>query len=162
MKFFVGIDNSESGALAIVDSDGNRVAHMLMPMMDNKDNEVDTEAILCFLEDNMCHEDNTLIALEKPHKFTFGRNAARIMWFCFGKVKVAIEMSDYTLYCPLSSDWQPDMLGVVPKGKTKEYAQNAILKLYGEPVAKSKKLSSGLNDAYLIAEWLRLKHLSIS
>jgi len=158
IHYFVGIDNSESGAIAIVDIDGNRVAHKQMPMMNNQDNEVDTDELLAFLGGYGCHEDSCIVALEKPHKFAFGKNAARIMWFCYGKVKVAIEMSDLSLYTPLSSDWQPAMLGSFPKGKSKEYAAAKIIELYGAPIEKTKKLSGGVNDAYLIAEWLRRRY----
>jgi hypothetical protein len=158
IKYFVGIDNSLSGAVAIVDIDGNPVDHMQMPSLP-KDDEVDDVKVLKWMQYYELNEDNCIVALERPIKFCKGQNAFRIMWFCFGKLKAAIEITDYTLYCPDAVTWQSEMIGTIPSGKTKEYAHNKVIEIWGKPFEKTKKLSGGVNDAYLIAEWLRRRYL---
>ena len=154
IEYFVGIDNSLSGAIAIVRLDGSPVAHMAMPQR-SKDT-VDSDAVLKFMELHGAFEHNCMVALERPHNFSLGSNATRIMWYCFGKLEAMLECSGYHLFTPLSSAWQSVMLGVFPKGKSKEYAEKAILSIYEKPFARTKKEAGGINDAYLIAEWLRI------
>lgn len=155
MKYFIGIDNSLSGAAGIIDINGKPVAHYHLEEIEK--DEVNEKALIQFLENNGCTEDNSVAALERPLNFSIGMNAARIMWFCYGKLKVALQ-DNYVTYFPLAVTWQAEMLGVIPKGKSKEYAYNKVNELYGKQFCKTKKQSGGINDAYLIAEWLRREH----
>lgn len=157
MKFFIGIDNSLSGAVAIVDAKGKPMGHMHLSEIEK--DEVDEKAVIEFLLDYGCVESNSIAALERPHNFCMGKNAARIMWYCYGKLKACMKWNGYITYFPLSSTWQFDMLGSFPKGDSKKFAEKKVLELYGKPFEKTKKLSGGINDAYLIAEWLRREYL---
>ncbi len=157
IEYFVGIDNSESGAIAIIDQHCNPVAHCKMPMV-GKNNEVDHRKVLEFIESHGCYEHNCLSALEQPWNFALGKSAARVMWYCFGKLQASLDLQGLNPHYPLSVTWQSPMLGAFPKGKSKEAAAAKVLEIWGKPFAKTKKESGGINDAYLIDEWLRREH----
>ena len=161
----LGIDNSLSGALAAIDSFGVVVEYMPMPVRKavDGDDEVDLNSILQFIQSLPCEDyhSDVIITLERPCKFAKGKAAMQVMWYCFGMIKGMFYNSDYQFYTINPKKWQFEMLGTVPAGKTKEYAEKKILETYGQKFGKTKKIQGGVHDAILIAEYQRQQHLKI-
>ena len=156
IEYFVGIDNSHSGAIAILDSSGQVVSVMMMPV--DKYKECDYQAILDFIHKNGGGEHNTRVMLEEPIRAAFAQNSFRIMWSCFHRIKVALEMSGMNPDCILAITWQCKMLEETKDKKPKIWAEKKVNELWGRKFAKTKKECEGINDALLIAEFLRLQH----
>jgi hypothetical protein len=160
IELFLGIDNSHTGALALIDKDGSIVDFIQMPV---KDGLVQYQVCLDFLF-MYGQAYNTRVMLEEPHKFAKGINAVRIMWSCFERLRVAFELNDMQVDCILPNQWQTKMLEVYGDKKSKEWAEKRVEELWGDAVKKSfksKKSREGINDALLIAEFCRRSHLGL-
>jgi hypothetical protein len=153
---FVGIDNSHSGAIAIITEKGGVVAIVKMPVLEG---EVDYKAVLAFLQNNGCFEHNTRVMLEEPYRFAKGINAVRIMWSCFHRLLVALEMSYLATDRIPPVTWQSKMLDVYGDKQSKKWAAKKVHELHGVTYAKTKKDQEGINDALLIAEFCRRQFL---
>jgi len=160
-EYFVGIDNSHSGAVAMIDSGGDPVFTMLMPV---RDGEADYEKIINMIHGHHGGEHNTRVMLEEPHKFAKGINAVRIMWSCFQRIKVGLECNGMKPDCILPNQWQYRMLEVYGDKKSKEWAEKRVIELWGDRFTKEYKRKdqrSGVNDALLIAEFCRRSYLGL-
>ena len=159
IEYFVGIDNSHSGAMAILDADACVIDFLLMPL--NSDCECDYQRLLDLVHFHGGGEHNTRVMLEEPHKFAKGINAVRIMWSCFQRIKVGFECSGMRPDCVNPSTWQCKMLDVFGDKKSKEWAAKKVDELWNRKFAKTKKDCEGINDALLIAEFCRRAHLAL-
>ena len=159
IEYFVGIDNSHSGAVAMLDALGKVIFTMSMPVgIEEGDEEADYIKIINMIHKHGGGEHNTRTMLEKPHKFAKGINAVRIMWSCYHRIKVGLECNGMRPDCINPSTWQCKMLDVFGDKKSKEWAAKKVDELWGKKFAKTKKECEGINDALLIAEFLRLQH----
>jgi hypothetical protein len=160
-EYYVGIDNSHSGAIAMIDAAGGIVFTMLMPVTNE---EADYERIINQIHGHNGGEHNTRTMLEEPHKFAKGINAVRIMWSCFHRIKVGLECNGMKPDCILPMQWQFPMLEVYGDKKSKEWADKRVIELWGNRFVKeygNKKHRSGVNDALLIAEFCRRSYLGL-
>jgi hypothetical protein len=161
-EYYVGIDNSHSGAIAMIDRDANIVFTMLMPVVNN---EADYGRIIDMIHGHNGGEHNTRIMLEEPHKFAKGINAVRIMWSCFQRIKVGLECSSMPPDCILPNQWQYKMLEAYGDKKSKEWAEKRVDEIWGSKIKseyKRKDQRSGVNDALLIAEFCRRSYLGLA
>lgn len=155
IEYFVGIDNSHSGAVAMLDADGHVVFAISMPVTND---EADYQHIINMIHRHRGGEHNTRVMLEEPHKFAKGINAVRIMWSCFQRIKVGFECNGMKPDCINPSTWQCKMLDVFGDKKSKEWAAKKVDEIWHMKFAKTKKACEGINDALLIAEFLRREH----
>ena len=167
IEYYVGIDNSHSGAIAVIDGNMNVVDTFVMPITINAsdDKECNYNEILNRLWNLGCHEGNTRIMLEEPQRFASGKNAIRIMWSCFQRILVGLECNGMKPDCILSISWQCKMLKVFGDSKSKVWAQKRVDELFGDEIKnryKNKKEREGVNDALLIADFCRRSYLSIA
>jgi hypothetical protein len=164
IEYYVGIDNSHSGAIAIITAEGKPVSTMLMPV--NKDfNEVDYQCIIDAIHENGGGEHNTRIMLEEPQKYAAGKNAVRIMWSCFHRILVGLECNGMRPDRILSVSWQSKMLEVFGDSKSKLWAEKRVVEIWGRKFLneyQNKKQREGINDALLIAEFCRRSYLGLA
>jgi hypothetical protein len=160
-EYYVGIDNSHSGAIAMIDRDANVVFTMLMPVVNN---EANYERIIDMIHGHDGGQHNTRVMLEEPHRFAKGINAVRIMWSCFQRIKVGLECSSMLPDCILPNQWQNKMLEVYGDKNSKGWAEKRVVEIWGDRFTKeykSKKTREGINDALLIAEFCRRSYLGL-
>lgn len=93
-------------------------------------------------------ENATRIIFEQCPHHAASSAAMRGMAINAGKIIGALESRCLSFERITSRDWQPKVLGKVPKGKTKEYARSKFYELW--PHLKAVK-HDGVVDAALIA-----------
>lgn len=159
----VGIDNGITGALVAL----SRIAGcspVAMVTMPSRDGEIDTLALVRWLERLEHGGDGLLIAVEDCPHHARDKAAMRSMALNFGKIVGGLEADGrWTVQRVKSGNnkagWQRGMLGIVPQGKTKEYALAAAQSIWLDETwlatARCKKPHAGLVDAALIAEFTR-------
>lgn len=125
-----------------------------------KFNEVDTWGIVRILNTLQCNEETTVYFEECPDHAK-SAYAMKSMATSAGKILAVLELKKLKTVRIISHDWQPEILGKVPRGKTKEYALNKARELWPEENWLATKRSTtphdGMIDAALIAEYGRLK-----
>lgn len=154
----IGIDNGLDGAAVLLDLGG--IAHwetfdtVTIQSKPRKIREVDAwrfgiklENLIRLANERFTDEPTRIIFEQCPHHAASSA-AMRGMAINAGKIIGALESRCLTFDRITSRDWQPAVLGKVPKGKTKEYARAKFYELW--PHLKSVK-HDGVIDAALIA-----------
>ena len=156
----VGVDNGLDGGLtAISTHTGTIIDKTIMPTKQrSKRREVDTRKVYEWL---MSLEGPFLFAIEEPLHHAKSSQAVRSMGISFGKLLGLAESRQWETRCVSVHKWQKQMLGHIPKGKSKEAALWAAETLAPEECwQKSKratKAHDGMVDAFLIARYIRDK-----
>lgn len=159
-QMIVGVDNGvDGGFCAISRCRGCVISKMVMPTLKrNGKSEVDLMAVKEWV-----NELNTepCFVIEEPLHHAKSSQAVRSMAINFGKLLGACEMRMWEVNPITVREWQKEMLGTVPKGKTKEVAKDIAMMLCpGEDWTRSERAvvpHDGMIDAYLIAEYWRKK-----
>lgn len=141
MKVAIGVDPGISGALAVVDSDGMLVHHMMFPgtwspVYDYLIKLSMKYTIIAGVEKVAAVPGNGVKSL-----FSFGGNV--------GGWKAVLELSRTPHIEVAPAAWQPKILGSFPKGESKKAALNYVAKRY--PDLKLLKEEQGVADAICIA-----------
>ena len=160
LDMIVGVDNGISGGLcAISRCRGRIISKVVMPTLKrNGKSEIDLMAVKEWV-----NELNTepCFVIEEPLHHAKSSQAVRSMAINFGKLLGACEMRMWEVNPITVREWQKEMLGTVPKGKTKEAALGVASSLCpDEDWTKSERATiphDGMIDAYLIAEYWRKK-----
>jgi len=152
----IGIDNGLDGGLVAIDLNGSVVAKTVMPTL-HRQGKRETSARKVY-EWIMHLESPFRIAIEEPLHHARSSQAVRSMALSFGKILGLAESREWQIDCISVHKWQKEMLGRVPKGKTKEVALAVANELSpDENWQKSKRASKphdGMVDAFLIARYL--------
>lgn len=152
----IGIDNGLDGGLTAIDLNGSVVAKTVMPTLHRQGKrEASARKIYEWV---MNLESPFRIAIEEPLHHARSSQAVRSMALSFGKILGLAESREWQIDCISVHKWQKEMLGRVPKGKTKEVALAVANELApGENWRKSKRASKshdGMIDAFLVARYL--------
>lgn len=154
----VGIDNGLDGGLcAVTDFGGDIIDKIRMPTLQmSKKKEIDIRVINQWLVD---FNTPFTLAIEEPLAHAKSSQAVRSMAISFGKLVGMAESHEYPTMRVSVHKWQKQMLGRVPKGKTKEVALDLANNLAPEEnwlaSKRCKKPHDGMIDAYLIAQYIR-------
>tara|TARA_R100001509_G_scaffold165629_1_gene148316 strand:- start:3713 stop:4195 length:483 start_codon:yes stop_codon:yes gene_type:complete len=156
----IGIDNGlDGGLVAISKHTGGIISKTVMPTMrragKREVNTVEVYKWMVGLHTPFC------IAIEEPLKHARSSQAVRSMGISFGKILGMAECKGWDIMCISVHKWQKQMLGHIPKGKTKEAALDLAYELVPDECwQKSKRASKphdGMVDAFLIARYVRGK-----
>lgn len=156
----IGVDNGLDGGLcAISKHDGSIIDKISMPCLQrSKKREIDIRSINNWLT-NLCTPFE--LAIEEPLAHAKSSQAIRSMALSYGKLLGMAESHDYEIKRVSVHRWQKHMLGITPKGKTKEVALAVAQELAPrENWLKNKRCRTphdGMIDAYLIALYIRGK-----
>ena len=162
----VGADNGlDGGLVALSEYTGHVLEKTPMPTrMIGKKREIDPHAVRDWLLSLNENPRNILLAIEEPLKHAKSSQAMRSMGISFGLLCGTGELSGMRTERVQVNDWQPMLLGRVPKGQTKTYALKAAAGLWPyECWLASQRCTTphdGMVDAALIAQYARLKLLS--
>tara|TARA_R100000234_G_scaffold104307_1_gene74073 strand:+ start:1485 stop:1964 length:480 start_codon:yes stop_codon:yes gene_type:complete len=154
----VGIDNGlDGGLVAISKHTGSVIDKTVMPTFHRLGKrEVDSRKIYDWI---MGLNTPFTVAIEEPLRHARSSQAIRSMAISFGKILGMAECRQWEINCVSVHKWQKEMLGMIPKGKTKEVALAVANTLAPDECwQKSKRASKphdGMIDAYLIAHYLR-------
>lgn len=147
--FYLGIDPGESGAVAIIDSDGNPVYTSTFTSF---------KEFKIFLHLNHYTAENLFSVIEKVHGFP-GMNVKAMTTFMinFGGWLATYDILafPYQLFAPKT--WQNKILGSFPKGKSKPTALAFAKRRW--PALNLTKDDHGVIDALCIALYGRHIHL---
>lgn len=153
----VGVDNGLDGGLCAISAfDGGIIDKIAMPTMQrSKKREVAVTVINDWL--TSLNTPFTL-AIEEPLAHAKSSQAVRSMALSFGKLVGMAEVKGYDLMRVSVHKWQKQMLGNVPKGRTKIFAMQRAEQLApAENWLKNKRCRvphDGMVDAYLIAKYI--------
>ena len=153
----VGVDNGLDGGLCAISAfDGGIIDKIAMPTMQrSKKREVAVTVINDWL--TSLNTPFTL-AIEEPLAHAKSSQAVRSMALSFGKLVGMAEVKGYDLMRVSVHKWQKQMLGNVPKGRTKIFAMQKAEQLApAENWLKNKRCRvphDGMVDAYLIAKYI--------
>jgi hypothetical protein len=156
----VGVDNGLDGGLcALSKFNGDVISYIKMPTLKRKGkSEIDPKPIKQWLLD---FNTPFVLVIEEPLRHAPSSQSMRSMSISFGKLLGMADAAGFDVECVEVRDWQTDMLGRLPKGKTKPAALALAKKL--EPDQnwlankRCKTPHDGIIDAYLIAKYY-LKH----
>lgn len=157
----IGIDNGLEGAAVLLDDSGMvhnwfQFQSICVQSKPRKIREVDAWHFGFHLEwllresGEKNAEQPTRIVFEQCPHHAASAAAMRGMAINAGKIIGALESRCLSFDRITSRDWQPKVLGKVPKGKTKEYARAKFYELW--PHLKAVK-HDGIIDAALIAHY---------
>lgn len=153
----IGVDNGLDGGLCAVSTfDGGIIDKVRMPTMQlSKKREVDIRKVNDWLLNlNTPFE----LAIEEPLAHAKSSQAMRSMAISFGKLLGMAESHRYPVLRVSVHKWQKQILGRVPKGRTKEVALERALQLAPDENwlanKRCKKPHDGMVDAYLIAHYI--------
>ena len=162
----VGVDNGlDGGLVALSEYTGHVLEKRPMPTRTmGKKREIDPFAVRDWLLSLNENPRKVLFAIEEPLKHAKNSQAMRSMGISFGLLHGTGELSGLRVERVQVNDWQPLLLGKVPKGRTKEYALKKATELWPyENWLASPRCSvphDGMVDAALVAQYARLKLLS--
>lgn len=141
---WIGIDPGQNGGIAVLS--GADILHAeKLPLLGKS---LNVPALL----EMLAHWEPAGVCIEQQA----GRFSTPNTYYC---AVGAIEASAYygltkaRLVTPAPSTWHSVMLGKVPKGKTKEYAELKLRRLFPEYCAGKAKLHDGVVDAILLAQY---------
>lgn len=156
----VGIDNGINGGLCAISShSGNIIERIPMPTYTySGKEEVDVAGLLEFLI-GFRYPESLLVCLEEPLRHAKSSQAMRSMSINFGKILGACEAKKIPTRRVDVKKWQDKLLGkLVPKGKTKEYAELKAKEIWPDEnwlaTSRSKVAHDGMVDAGLIAYYI--------
>lgn len=161
----VGADNGlDGGLVALSEYTGHVLEKRPMPTrMFGKKREIDPHAVKEWLLSLNENPRKILLAIEEPLKHAKSSQAMRSMGISFGLLCSTGELSGLRTERVQVNDWQPVLLGRVPKGQTKAYALRKTTALWPyESWLASPRCTTphdGMIDAALIAEFARQKLL---
>lgn len=154
----IGIDNGLEGAAVLLDAGG--IVHwedfdaITIQSKPRKIREIDAwkfgiklENLIRISNERFTDEPTRIVFEQCPHHAASAA-AMRGMAINAGKIIGALESRCLSFDRITSRDWQPKILGKVPKGETKAYARAKFYELW--PHLKSIK-HDGIIDAALIA-----------
>ena len=158
----IGIDNGISGALVALSAySGMVLDSILMPTRTTSSSRECDALAVCEWIEKLQYSDEVAVALETPSKHSPGTLALCSMWDCYGVIRGILETYSIRHIRIAPRTWQAEMLGKVPKGKTKAYARAKAREIWHDEdwlaTPRSKKAHEGLVDAALIAEFYRRK-----
>lgn len=172
----VGIDNGIDGGAVAIGPLGHVIGSFVMPsfkivkVAKTKSKkagktvyrtlrEIDAKRLLIHIDNLTLGNRNAQIYFEECPDHASSAASMRGMGINAGKILGVLESNRYTATRLLSSDWQPEILGSVPKGKTKEYALEKVKEIWPDEIWQhnKKQYHGGLVDAALIAEFGRRK-----
>jgi hypothetical protein len=162
----VGVDNGlDGGLVALSEYTGHVLEKRPMPTRTmGKKREIDPFAVRDWLLSLNENPRKVLFAIEEPLKHAKNSQAMRSMGISFGLLHGTGELGGLRVERVQVNDWQPLLLGRVPKGRTKEYALKKATELWPyENWLASPRCSvphGGMVDAALVAQYARLKLLS--
>jgi hypothetical protein len=144
MTRFIGIDPGQHGGLAVVE--GEAVIHTEpLPLLGK---QLNVSALM------------EILATWNPAGVCIEQQAGRFSTpNTYYQALGAIEACAYygftkaRLITPAPAKWHSVLLGKVPKGKTKEYAELRCRRLFPEFCAGKAKLHDGIVDAILLAQY---------
>ncbi len=162
----IGIDNGLEGAAVLLDESG--MVHNWFPFqsicvqskprkireIDGWKFGIDLESMLKRSGERHTEEPTRILFEQCPHHAASSA-AMRGMAINAGKIIGALESRCLSFDRITSRDWQPKILGKVPKGETKAYARAKFYELW--PHLKSIK-HDGIIDAALIAYYGHTLH----
>ncbi len=173
MKHYLGIDPGKNGGIALIDSNGNVLLTVEIPLIGKK--EVDVQQLCRILTDLIFNTENIFVCLENVHAV---QQVSATASFEFGKICGILEAIIYLCEKPFQKvnpkTWQKEAwLGITPikmpskedkiKIDTKATSLLAVKRLY--PVAdlhlspKAKNPHDGIVDAILIAHYGKVSNL---
>lgn len=164
-RIFIGIDNGLTGAMvALSDHPGPAIASTVMPTRGKaRGNEIDAELVWLWIESFATKKDNLTVILEIPGKHSPGAQALCSMWDSFGCLRSILETRRIRHHRIQPQAWQKAVIGPIAKGDTKPAALAKARQLWPTETflatARSTKPHEGIVDAYLIAEYGRMKNL---
>lgn len=156
MKYTIGVDGGNNGAIVVLDKNDSIVKWTKMPIMRTTDsrNEYDCGAIVRFLSNFKPSE--TIIVLEKAHAmpklgtvqaFNFGKS--------FGQMIGIIISLGYSHHIVHAKTWQTKMFRDQPHDDTKKASEIVAKRLFPTQdfvaTDRSSKVHDGFTDATLIA-----------
>ena len=117
----VGVDNGlDGGLVAISRHTGGIIDKTIMPTLSRLGKrEVDTRRVYEWL---MALETPFLFAIEEPLHHARSSQAVRSMGISFGKLLGLAESRQWDVRCVSVHKWQRALLGMLPKGQTKQAA----------------------------------------
>ena len=158
----VGVDNGLDGGLcAIAQFDGSLIDKIAMPCQQrSKKREID----ICKIHNWLCDLNTPFVlAIEEPLAHAKSSQAVRSMAISFGKLLGMAECKRYEVARISVHKWQREMLGFIPKGKTKQVALGKAQELEpSENWLKNKRCRTphdGMIDAFLIAHYYRQRKI---
>lgn len=160
MSTIVGIDNGISGGLAGIHAGtGQLFGAIPMPVraVGDKD-EPDVDRIIAYVRAFLSPPE---VAIEEPLKHAKSSQAIRSMALCFGLIVGGLEAAGIAVHRIQVNEWQREMLGRVPVGKTKIYALRKANLLWPDEKwlasARCRVPHDGMVDAALIARYHSLR-----
>ena len=121
--------------------------------------EIDSRKLIAILDSIEGNREETTVFFEQCPFHADKALTMRSMAMSAGKILAILEAKNFKVVRILSYDWQPEILGKVPRGKTKEYAEAAakiIWPMESFLESKNHKVpNTGFIDAALIAEYGR-------
>lgn len=188
MSCIIGIDNGVTGAICVLSTVHGAPPVALIPMPVRRStlmhrevslsrakgkaqkkrvqsadsNEVDAVALKAILA-NIGYTNIDAVIFEACPDHAGMASTMKSMAGNAGKIMAVLELCglEGSTHRIISSTWQPDMLGKVPKKETKVFAEMAARRLWPEQDwRKSERCTvphSGFIDAALIAEWGRIR-----
>jgi hypothetical protein len=165
----VGMDNGNSGGFAAISGfDGSLISKLKTPTVSRKLAsakkpilEPDVGEIVLWLRSL---ESTVHIFIEEAPLHAKSARALRSQAICFAMVygRLLGEMANYIeVHTVDVKVWQKEMLGKVPRGRTKEYAEAEARRLNPDEnwfaTDRSTTPHDGIIDAYLIAQYGRGK-----
>ena len=156
----VGVDNGlDGGLVAISRHTGGIIDKTIMPTLSRLGKrEVDTRRVYEWL---MALETPFLFAIEEPLHHARSSQAVRSMGISFGKLLGLAESRQWDVSCVSVHKWQRELLGMLPKGQTKQAAFKKAVELAPDECwRKSKRATKphdGMIDGFLIAHYLLIK-----
>ncbi len=160
---WAGIDNGLSGYLSALDDSGKIIESLPMPTVGKtKGNEVDCMAVWEWLL-ALQEEDHMTVILETPGKFSPGVMSLCSMWDSYGAIRSILETRGIRHHRIPPAQWQKKMIPNCAKGDTKPAALRRVKQLWPSAnllrTGKCSKVSDGLVDSLLIAEFGRISRL---
>lgn len=123
--------------------------------------EVDSRRLIGLLDSIEGNRHEMTVYFEECPFHADRAEVMRSMAMSAGKILAILEAKSFKVVRVLSFDWQPEILGKVPRGMTKEYAAAAVRVLWPDEswreTPRHTKDSDGFIDAALIAEYGRRK-----
>lgn len=174
----IGLDNGLSGGIVALSPIAGLppIAKFAMPVREvtyparkttpaKTTREIDTRGLIAILDQIGGNRDETVVYFEHCPFHADTALTMRSMALSAGKILAVLEAKNYKTIRVLSFDWQPVMLGKIPKGQTKKLALAKARELWPEETwlesDRSKKPHDGMIDAALIAEFgRRIQHPS--
>lgn len=159
IQLVVGVDNGLDGGLCTLSPvSGDLLSAIPMPTRKiGGKREVCPTSVREWLLGLSCKPQRILFAVEEPLKHAKSSQAIRSMAISFGILSAVAEVCGLQTQRVQVAEWQRPMLGVVPKGKTKQRALAVATNLWPEQNwlanSRCRTAHDGMVDAALIGRF---------